>query len=752
MEPPWLLAGRQRARAGAGRSTPRQIPMIRPIQVTWTAAALLSALPTAAGQTASPETPRAFVANHGQWPAAVHFLSRAGMATAWFETGGWTLTLEQPRTGGAATTEAFDRFEGKVEFVSESEVVDGIAVRMTFGGTVGAAVVIGEARLPGVHHYLLGDDETRWVTDVPHFDRLRYAKVWPGIDVITREGAGLFEYDLELAPGADLQQVVIHCAGVDDVRYGADGGLVFTTALGDLVQSATTTWSTNRDGARHMLPCRTVLLGDHRFGFEVDGWNGTDPLTVDPGLVWTNYLGGSSLDTARGLDVDANGQVTVTGRTYSSDFMPIPGGYQTTRDLLSDAYVTRFATDGMLVFSTYLGGNGDDMGYSVAVAANDETVVAGTTGSTDFPVMNAFQALNGGGQDGWIARLNFDGSALVFASYVGGWQMEFVQGFHHDSTSGYTTIGGGTNSVNFPVTSNARQKKYAGAGPLNQGDAFVVQVNGVGARRYASYLGGRLDDFASGVHGTASTITLAMSTFSNTGLTRTQNAFQSAYGGGGDVYVAKLVPGTSSTTQTYGTYFGGAGYEWPFGCHVNAAGIITIAGGGRSIPTTVGAFDRIAGGTDGYVSRLNPSLSGAGQLIYSTLIGGSGYDNCLGMQVDSSGFAVLTGWTDSSGTHPLGFPCTFNALQSSFGSGNGTYPSDAFVARIEMDLSVPALDQLDYGSYIGAVGLPRNEVGWGVHFGNGSLTVSGTTEGDLPTTTTTAYGGAGDGFVMRIDP
>lgn len=729
----------------------------------WIPAALIVSLSTSTAQTApaAPRPAQAFVANHGQWPSPVRFQSRDGAAVTWFEARGWTLTLERPSLGAAPVTDAIDQVVGDGQAAPGSDLVDGVAVRMTFEGMSPRASVAGDKPAPGVHHYLLGDDETRWVTDVPRFHQLRYAAVWPGIDVIVREGEGLFEYDLLLAGGADLHQVVIRCAGVDDVAQRDDGSLVFTTALGNLVQSPSTTWSTDREGVRHVLPCRYVLLGDHRFGFAVDGWNGTDPLTVDPGLIWSSYLGGSGLDLARGLDVHATGVVTVAGYSYSSNY-PVTGGvYQRNLSGGSDAFVTRFAANGTtLVFSTLLGGYLDDTVWKVAVDAGLQTTVVGTTRSANFPRKTAFQTQNGGGNDGWIARLNNIGKSLVFASYAGGAGNDYVQSFHFESSTGVATFGGGTTSTNFPVTANAWQSTLGGIGANSVGDAWFVQVNSAGQRLYASYLGGSDGDYTCGVDASGATITLALGTHSTN--LPVVNAFQSSHGGGnpvgsssGDVYVAQLVRGANSTSLVYGTYFGGIENEWPFGCQVDATtGIITIAGGGRSVPTTPGALNTTMAGTDGYVSRLDPTKLSAAQLVYSTYIGGSGYDNCLAMRIDDAGFAVVTGWTNSGLNNTTVFPTTPSALQTVFGGGNGTYPGDAFVARIKMDLSVqPPEDQLDYGSYVGAPASSANEMGQDVHGGNGVLTVCGWSEGGLPMANgyDPTYGGNQDGFVMRLD-
>jgi hypothetical protein len=167
--------------------------------------------------------PVAFVPNLGQWEHSARFVARIGAMTMFLDQKGWTFTL--------------------VEQSAEKENASarGVAVRMTFAGT-SAPELVAEDRLPGRHNYFLGNDPSKWHSDVPLYRAVRYREMHPGIDVRAREQDGHFEYDLLLQPRAELDPVEIAVEGITRMHLGADGALVLETRLGPVRMPAPVSW------------------------------------------------------------------------------------------------------------------------------------------------------------------------------------------------------------------------------------------------------------------------------------------------------------------------------------------------------------------------------------------------------------------------------------------------------------------------------------------------------------------------------
>ncbi len=282
-------------------------------------------------------------------------------------------------------------------------------------------------------------------------------------------------------------------------------------------------------------------------------------------LVYSTYLGGNNgsfptHEHALGIVVDSSGNAYVTGATPSTDFPTTPGAFQTVQGnggVDQNGFVAKLNTTGSaLLYSTYLGGNGRDVCWSIQIDSFGNAYVACSTSSTNFPTTpGAFQTTNGGGSDAAVAKLNATSSALVFSTYLGGSGNDFSQGIALDS-SGNTYVTGGTSSTNFP-TVNAIQPTFGGGAF----DAFVTKVNPLGSGLvYSTYLGGSGQDQG---------ISIALDSLPNpnaylTGLTGSTNfptttgAFQTMFGGGSfDAFVAKISEAVVPPPPTMGKVTGG---------------------------------------------------------------------------------------------------------------------------------------------------------------------------------------------------
>jgi hypothetical protein len=186
-------------------------------------------------------------------------------------------------------------------------------------------------------------------------------------------------------------------------------------------------------------------------------------------LVYSTYLGGSGDEGGNGIAVDGAGNAYITGFTSSTDF-PMANPLQPAYGGGTDAFVAKLnAAGSALVYSTYLGGSGGEHGSGIAVDAASNAYITGTTSSTDFPMANPLQPAHGGGTDAFVAKLNAAGSALVYSTYLGGSGDDNGIGIAVDS-AGNAYVTGNTSSTNFP-TANALQPVYGGGW-----DAFIARI------------------------------------------------------------------------------------------------------------------------------------------------------------------------------------------------------------------------------------------------------------------------------------
>jgi hypothetical protein len=378
-------------------------------------------------------------------------------------------------------------------------------------------------------------------------------------------------------------------------------------------------------------------------------------------LVYSTYLGGSDVDYGYGIAVDSSGNAYVTGYTFSID-LPTQNPLQPSNHGNGDAFVTKLnAAGSALVYSTYLGGSGQDYGRAIAVDASGNAYVTGSTGSTDLPTQNPLQPSNQGTGDAFVTELNAAGSAFVYSTYLGGSGQDYGSGIAVDSSSNvYVT--GYTSSADFP-TQNPLQ-------PSNQGnsDAFVTELSAAGsALVYSTYLGGSGTDYGSAI---------AVDSLGNAYVTGyassidfpTQNPVQASNHGAPDAFVAEL--NATGSALVYSTYLGGSSPDQGRAIAVDSLGNAYVTGYTNStdFPTRNPVQASNHGAPDAFVTELNATGSA---LVYSTYLGGNNYDGGYGIAVDSLGNAYVTGQVYSTD-----FP-TQKPLQP---SNHGSY--DAFVAKI----------------------------------------------------------------------
>ncbi|MCZ7573429.1 MAG: SBBP repeat-containing protein [Ardenticatenaceae bacterium] len=389
-----------------------------------------------------------------------------------------------------------------------------------------------------------------------------------------------------------------------------------------------------------------------------------------------------------------------------------------------------------LLYATFLGGSSDDWGTAIVVDGAGAAYVTGWTGSPDFPTTpGAFDPSFNGGYDAFVVKLNATGTALHYATFLGGsgWDGGFAIAV--DGT-GAAYVTGWTTSPDFPTTPGAFDPSFNGG----YTDAFVVKLNATGtALHYATFLGESSDDggYAIAVDGTGAAYVTGTTWSSD--FPTTPGAFDPSFNGGyTDAFVVKLNAG--GTALHYATFLGVRGNDWGADIAVDGTGAAYVTGwtGSRDFPTTPGAFDPSFNGgyTDAFVVKLNASGSA---LLYATFLGGSSDDWGTAIVVDGAGAAYVTGWTTSPD-----FPTTPGAFAPIF---NG---ADAFVVNLNASGTA-----LHYATFLG---VRVND--WGADIavdGTGAAYVvtSTTWSSDFPTTPgafdPSFNGGFTDAFVVKLN-
>ena len=387
--------------------------------------------------------PLSFEQNQGQTDPAANFVSRGPGYTVFLAPAEAVLRLNVP--GKESAPKAFPA-------PSEQAGLSAL-LRMKLVAVSQNPSVQGVDPLPGKANYFIGNDPAKWHTNIPTYGKVRYAAIYPGIDLVYYGNQRQLEYDFVVAPGADPAQITVQFEGAP-ARVDGHGDLLLASELGDVIFHKPVIYQ-EANGARKQIEGRYVLTAENRVQFEVGAYDRRLPLVIDPILGYSTLLGGTYDDQAFAIAIDKSLNAYVAGYTCSADFPVTAGAYQTTHSggvggpctnyTLADAFVTKLNASGTgpLVYSTYLGGSDADVARGIAVDSSGYAYVAGGTTSQDFPTMAAMQnicaPLNvwnnqtctlayvestcsspGYNYNGFVTKLDPSGSSLVYSTYIGG--------------------------------------------------------------------------------------------------------------------------------------------------------------------------------------------------------------------------------------------------------------------------------------------------------------------------------------------
>jgi hypothetical protein len=640
--------------------------------------------------------PLHFIENRGQVDETVRFYERGHGHGSFFTRDEIVFSFtRKPRASesdsrrGTLPGPGHARKTGASEVSAEGEGKPGSlsVLRLQPVGMNKDAEVVAEEVQAGTVNYFIGKDPAKWRTGIRTALAVRYKDAWPGIDLRFYGNVSQLEYDVIVKPGADPSVVKFQVQGADRLVAQDNGDLVFHMHGREFIQKNPVIYqeidgkritrkggftileSTGAMGAKTQSaegpavePGAKETTRSYAYAFRLEPYDTGHPLVIDPILAYSTYLGGDDEDVGRSIAVDSAGNAYVTGWTYSLNFPVASALFANTGGNL-DAFVTKLNTDGSaLVYSTYLGGSDDDYGASIAVDTNGNAYVTGSTYSTDFPIASAFQAATAGGIDVFVTKLDNAGSALVYSTYLGGSGEDRGAAIAVDTNfNAYVT--GSTYSTAFPTLNDLN------GGLRGYENAFVTKFNAAGsALVYSTYLGGTAYDEGRGIAVDSSGNAYVTGVTYSLDFPTTVGALELLVGGFEDAFVTKI--NAAGSALVYSTYLGGSDDEEGYSIAVDTAGNAYVTGytSSADFPTANALYYNIKGTEDAFVTKINPAGSA---LVYSTYLGGSGADKGNAIAVDAVGNAYVAGWTSSSN-----YP-TANAPQASFGGNH-----DAFVTKI----------------------------------------------------------------------
>ena len=587
---------------------------------------------------------------------------------------------------------------------------------------------------PGYSNYLIGNDHSRWRTGIPHFSRVRYSDVYPGIDLIYYGNQRHLEYDFVISPKGNPDKIGIHLPDAEDLRINARGDLEFRVHSSDLRLLKPVAYQTIH-GARKEVSAEYVLLSRNRVHLRTSGYDHHYPLIIDPVVNYATYLGGNADEVAYAVATDSNGDVYTAGYTSSANFPASSGVVQTVYGgSLSNAFVAKFSPAGALVYATYLGGNGADIAYGIAVDASRNAYITGSTSSSNFPTTaGSFSTSLSGNANAFVATLNAAGTALVYSTYLGGSGTDIAYCIALDSTN-EATIAGSTTSPNFPFTGGSFSTSNAGG----DSDAFVTRLSSSGAALvYSTYIGGSGADLAYGIAVDPQGAAYVTGYTNSADFPTTAGVAQTALAGDYDAFVTAV--NSTGNALVYSTLLGGTGDDYGVGIALDSQknAFITGATSSADYPVTTGVLQGTsAGGYDILLTRLSTS----GTIVDSTLLGGSGDDFGLAIAVDSNGNAHITGDTAS-----VDFPISTDALQSTTSGAFNIY--DAVIGATGTTLIS--------STYLGGGGF---ETGYGIAIdpSNNDWVAGYTVSTDYPVTAANAFQssltGGSDALLIQFQP
>ncbi len=602
--------------------------------------------------------PLSFIKNNGQEDQRAHYTTNYKGRRFFFSSDRITSVELEPLEEQVPEPGHFPD-----DFEEPDQPRNGVALELSFTNANSDIIPEGVSQQEGYHHYLKGNDSSKWQNGVPHYKELRYNSVWEGVDLEIYAGEDGLKMNWLLDKPEKVSSIRLHWEGADRLEIDEAGNLLIHHALGILTDLAPIAYQ-EIDEVHVPLDCAYQLYGGFDFGFELTGdYSAEVPIVIDPIIQYVTYLGGSSNQTGTAIAVDNQGFAYVTGYTYSTDFPVTPGAFQTGFGGDRDVFVTKFAANGeSLIYSTYLGGDSSDYAIDISLDLQNCAYVSGYTSSLNFPVSpGAFQTTRG---FLFLTKIAEDGMSLIYSTLFGKSHNDRPRGNAVDLEGCAYIIGSTQFDDSIPTTPGAFQRTTTSDSSI----IFITKFSPDGGSLvYSTYLSGSISDQCYGI---------ALDTVGHAYVTGhtispdfpvTPGAFQTTFNGSPSFITKLEVDGSS---LVYSTFLGGSGNDTIcYDITVDTLDCACVTGTTYSadFPVTPDAFQVIIGNatSNAFVTKFSPS---GDSLIGSTFLAGGIYDEGEGIKTDRQNRIYVTGNTKSPDfpTTPDVLPSSLKGLQNIF--------------------------------------------------------------------------------------
>jgi len=532
--------------------------------------------------------------NAGQWDDRIEYKVELTSGEMYIEKDGFTYYL----TNAKSKHNHDHEIKGHDH---QDDLIKSHVIKSKFVGADWSGDIVKEDISSFYRNYFQGTDKSKWKSKLHSYGYLSMNNYYDGIDLLMDGTKGGLKYSLRVAPNIDVNQIVMNYSGQDSLYLDEIGNLHVVNRFGEIIEGAPVAWL--EENSRKIQVEFKIEGKNVTFSFP-DGYDQSKTLIIDPDLTFSTFTGATADNWGMTATPDSDANLVAGGVVFGLGYPITAGAFDTNYNGGNiDAVVTKFTADGAsLVFSTYLGGTGEETTNSMISDANDNLFVFGVTSSTNFPLAGVpFDATHnggpapgnsnglgiGGGTDLYIAKFSSDGTTLLASTYVGG---------------------SGTDGLNNSGLS------------YNYGDEFRGEIN--------------VDD--NGFVYVASNTTSANFPI--------VSGAQASMSGSQDAVIFKMTPNLNG--MVWSSFFGGTGGETGNSITIGANGDVFMAGGtsSTSLPFNIGYDLSYGGGNDGYIARFNGVNGG---MLSGTFIGLGEYDQAYFVQLDIDDNVYVLGQTES---------------------------------------------------------------------------------------------------------
>ena len=682
-----------------------------------------------------------FIENKGQWPAEVKYLARIGGMNAWITNTGVVQDYFKLKRNYSEKQLAKMSASKANEYKINNSTIYGHVIKMQLVDVNPAPSQQPENIQNAYYNYFGSNDKSKWVSHVPLYGDVLINNIYDNINIKYYFDGNSIRYDYIVKPGADLSKLKIKFEGQESLSINNAGELVIKTSLGDVTNGELFSYQVVNK-IKNEVSCGFIQNQDGTISLNAKDYDKSKELIIDPLVYSTflggnfgewiysvktdiygfAYVTGNTRSSAFPTTVGAYsttysdnfaGDVFVSKVNPSgsdlvySTFIGVGSGYSIAINDNGNAYVTGLAgwpfpttpgaynvlSNGPEVFITELSPAGDNLvfstfigvghGNSIAIDASGNSYVTGNATSADYPttvgaIQSAYNGPSWMGSDAFVSKLNPDGTALIYSTYLGGTGYDQANGIAVDP-AGNAFVAGWTQSSDFPTTAGSYRPTAVGS--AGYADVFVSKINPTGtALVYSTYLGGTSEDEAN---------SLALDAYGNAHVAGTTWSVDFPMTGGviknwvplggySHVFITKV--NATGSDLLYSTYVTSTGADKCQALALDPAGNAYITGNTSwsDFPTTVGAYQTYidGSGVDSYMAKINSTATG---LYYSTFLGGNDYDLGSAITIDAAGNIFIAGSTGS-----VDFPTTAGAYQSVYPNQPASASPHGFLTKFSI--------------------------------------------------------------------